>query len=58
MNVYSRLNNQVPGQGPQTIKITKFGKSKFNFDVPEKQFELEKKLSAPVFKARIGSWAT
>ncbi len=55
VNVYSRINNQVPGQGPHVIEITPHGKPKLNFDIPEKQYELEKKLSASVFRARTGT---
>ena len=55
VTVHSRINNQVPGHSSSYIQIEAYGTPKLSFDIPEKQFELEKKISQSVFVATTGT---
>lgn len=55
VNVASRINNQVPGHSANFIQLEPQGRPSLSFDVPQKQFELEKKLANSVFEATTGT---
>jgi S1-C subfamily serine protease len=54
-NVYSRINNQVPGHSTNFITVEAQGKPTLNFDIPLAQFKLEKSLAKSVFIATTGT---
>ena len=55
VTVHSRINNQVPGHSSSFLQIEPYGTPSLSFDIPEKQFELEKKIGNSVFEATTGT---
>jgi S1-C subfamily serine protease len=55
VTVHSRINNQVPGHSTNYLQVEPHGKPTLSFEIPEKQFALEKKIAASVFVATTGT---
>ena len=55
VTVHSRINNQVPGHSTNFLQLERSGKPTLSFEIPEKQFALEKKIAASVFVATTGT---
>lgn len=55
VNVHSRINNQVPGHSSNFLQLEPRGKPTLNFDIPKKQYDLEKKTAMAVFEATTGT---
>ncbi len=55
VTVHSRINNQVPGHSSRFLQLEPSGTPTLSFEIPEQQFELEKKISNSVFVATTGT---
>jgi hypothetical protein len=55
VNVYSRINNKVPGRSENYIEMEAYGKPTLNFDIPVKQFMQERESALSVFVATTGT---